>query len=110
MSGLTEKEIRNIVKATINELKRSGYFKRLDDIAYSEISLRLTEYFKNPDSDPEMAQALESIRGDRYYRIITLYYRDHLTIDWIAEEFNCEISTITRNKKRLCLKIYHETE
>lgn len=110
MSELNEKEIKIIVKATINELRKIGYLKRSDDIAYSEISARLFDYFKQPDSDPDIGVALESIKGDHYFRIITMYYRDRVTIDWIAEEFNCEISTITRNKKRLCLKIYHLSE
>lgn len=110
MSELTEKEVRDIVKATIRELKKGGYLKRSDDIAYSEISARLFEYFRHPDSDPDIAQALERVKGDQYYKIITMYYRDRYTIDWIAEDFNCEISTITRNKKRLCLRIYRDTE
>lgn len=110
MSELTEKEVKIIVKATINELKRSGYLKRSDDIAYSEISARLFDYFKHPEDDPDIGNALEGIKGDQYFKIITMYYRDRFTIDWIAEEFNCEISTITRNKKRLCLRIYRDTE
>lgn len=107
---MDEKTVKLIVKETIKELRKTGYLKRSDDIAYSEISSRLFDYFKNPESDPEVGNALESIKGDQYYNIIPLYYRNRLTIDWIAEDFNCEISTITRNKKRLCLKIYHETE
>ena len=110
MSELTEKEVQNIVKATINELRKGGYLKRSDDIAYSEISARLFDYFRNPVNDPDIGNALERIKGDRYFKIITMYYRDRYTIDWIAEDFNCEISTITRNKKRLCLRIYRETE
>lgn len=107
---MTEHEVKIIVKATVDELRRSGYLKRSDDIAYSEISARLFDYFKHPEDDPDIRNALEGIRGDHYYNIITMYYRDRVTIDWIAEEFNCEISTITRNKKRLCLRIYHEVE
>ncbi len=107
---MTENEVKVIVKATIKELRKSGYLKRSDDIAYSEISARLFDYFKHPDSDPDIATALNGIKGDHYYKIIPMYYRDRVTIDWIAEEFNCEISTITRNKKRLCLRIYRDTE
>ena len=107
---LTEGDVKLIVRETIKELKRNGYLKRSDDIAYSEISARLFEFFKHPEGDPDIGNALERIKGDDYYNIITLYYRDRLTIDWIAEDFNCEISTITRNKKRLCLEIYRQTE
>ena len=110
MSDLTEKEVKIIVKATIDELRKNGYLKRSDDIAYSEISARLFEYFRQPDSDPALHRALGRAKGDRYYNVITMYYRDRYTIDWIAESFGCEISTITRNKRRLCLKIYRDTE
>lgn len=107
---LDEKAVIMIVKETVKELRKTGYLKRSDDIAYSEISSRLFEYFKKPDSDPAVGIALENVKGDQYFKIIPMYYRDRVTIDWIAEEFNCEISTITRNKKRLCLKIYHDAE
>lgn len=110
MAELNEDAVKIIVKETINELRKNGYLKRSDDIAYSEISARLFEFFKQPESDPDIQRALARIKNDRYYQIITMYYRDRITIDWIAETFGCEISTITRNKRRLCLKIYRETE
>lgn len=107
---MNEQEVKFIVRETISELKRKGYLKRSDDIAYSEISARLFEYFRNPESDPDIRKALQNVESDQYYKILTMYYRDRFTIDWIAEEFDCEISTIVRNKKRLCLKVYQETE
>lgn len=37
--------------------------------------------------------------------IIFLQYRDAKTLEWIAEYFNVDVSTIKRNKKRLIYKI-----
>lgn len=45
--------------------------------------------------------ALEIIKGDPYYEIITMYYFEKKTREDIAEHFDCDPSTISRNKKRL---------
>lgn len=105
MAELTEKEIKAIVKQTVIELKRSGLLKRSDDVAYSEMSERLFEYFRKPGRDKELEAALDKVRGDYYFGIIQLYYQKKYTIDWIAEAYHCEVSTITRNKRRLCLRL-----
>ncbi len=51
---------------------------------------------------------LEKLRDDEYYEIIKLKYFENKKGDEIAEYFNVEPSTITRNKNRLIniLKIY----
>lgn len=53
-------------------------------------------------------KALEKLRGDEYYEIIRLKYFENKKGDDIAEWFNVEPSTISRNKNRLIniLKIY----
>ena len=50
--------------------------------------------------------ALEAIEGDPYAKIIPLYFDYDYKIEELAEQFDCEISTISRNKKRLSLAIY----
>ena len=107
MAELTEETVKEIVKTTVRELRKNGLLKRGDDVAYSEISERLFEYYQNPERDSEMAEALERIKSDYYFEIIPKYYSEKYTIDWIAEEFQCEISTVTRNKKRLCLRLFN---
>lgn len=99
--------VAGAVKETIQELRRNGLLKRSDDVAYAEISERLFEYYRNPARDEAMKTALEKIKVDYYYNIIPQYYRNKMTIDWIAEDYHCEISTIARNKKRLCLRLYN---
>ena len=101
-----EIEITEVVKDTVKEMRQNGLLKRSDDVAYSEVSNRLYEYDRNPDRDPEVGAAREKIRGDYYEDIIPFYYRDKTSLDWLAEKFSCELSTITRNKKRLCLKVF----
>lgn len=101
-----EIEITEVVKDTVKEMRQNGLLKRSDDVAYSEVSNRLYEYYRNPERDPEVGAALEKIRGDYYEDIIPFYYRDKTSLDWLAEKFSCELSTITRNKKRLCLKVF----
>lgn len=101
-----EIELSEVVRETVKELRKNGLLKRSDDVAYSEVSSRLYEYYRNPERDPEVGAALEMIKGDYYAKIIPDYYKEKMSFDWLAEEFDCELSTITRNKKRLCLKIF----
>ena len=98
--------VRGAVKETIKELRRGGLLKRSDDVAYAEISERLFEYYQHPKRDTAMGEALKKIESDYYFEIVPQYYRSKVTIDWIAEGYHCEVSTITRNKKRLCLRLY----
>lgn len=101
-----EIQIGEIIRDTVKEMRQNGLLKRSDDVAYSEVASRLYEYYRNPERDPEVAAALERIREDYYAEIIPAYYKDKTSLDWLAEKYGCELSTITRNKKRICLKIY----
>lgn len=98
--------IRAAVVETIRTLRKSGLLRRYDDVAYSEISGRLYAYYRDPSKDPALREALDKIKTDPYYDILPQFYQQKLTIDWIAEGFRCEFITISRNKKRLCLKIH----
>ena len=106
MSELQEDQIQKIVRKTVRELMRNGMLKRADDVAYSEISSRLFEYYKAPERDKELAAALEKVTDDLYFGIIPMYYGQRNTIYELADAFKCELSTVTRNKKRLCLKLF----
>ncbi len=50
---------------------------------------------------------LETVKLDRYYRIIELKYFNKKNLNEIAEEFQVDISTIKRNKNRLINEIVH---
>lgn len=98
--------IREIVSETIRELKRTGLLKSVSDLAYVEVSELLKGYYDDGERDRTITDALTAIRDDSYFKIIPLYFSYGYTIERIAEVFDVEISTITRNKKRLCLDVW----
>lgn len=75
-------------------------------MGYADVSEMLMNYYKAPEESPEITNALRSIETDYYFGIIPLYFQQHKTIEDLAGIFDVEVSTITRNKKRLCLQIY----
>lgn len=101
--SLDRKEVKAIIAETIRELKREGLLKSASDIAYHEISARLRQYFRDGETDPEVAEALEAVAEDPYFKIIPLFFRYGYTIEAIAETMGAEPRTIYRNKKRLSL-------
>lgn len=102
--------IREIVRETVEELKRSGILKSLNEFAYAEVTSILTSYYNDGESDPVIRKALEEIESDTYYKIIPLYFDYKYTLEKIAEVFDVDVTTITRNKKRLCLAVYNSIQ
>ena len=102
--------IREIVQETIAELRRAGMLKDSEDIAYSDISEMIREFYKGGQEDEKIKRAIRSVEGDRYFKIIPLYFSYGYTLEDIAEVFDVDLTTITRNKKRLCLEIYNRKE
>lgn len=80
--------------------------ERQDRAIYEDASEILESYFWSKDKDEEVGKALQELKRDEYYDILPLYYGEHFTIDYISSKLNASISTITRNKKRLCLKLF----
>lgn len=91
---------------TLQQLQKEQ--ERQDRAVYEDASEILESYFWSKDKDEEVRKALDELRRDEYYDIIPMYYGDHFTIDYIAGKLNASVSTITRNKKRLCLKLYEK--
>lgn len=50
-------------------------------------------------------RALETIKDDKYYGIIPMRYWDSITFEDIAFSFECDESTVRRNKSRLVNKL-----
>lgn len=108
---MDEKTIKDIVKETVAELRRKGMLKEPEKSAYAEMSERLRAYYKAPSGYRAMklkniTLALEQIASDPYYDIIPMYFKQNFTLERIAEYLAVEVSTVTRNKKRLCLMLY----
>lgn len=99
-------EIRETVKMTIEELLNDNAltdpFPRIKRIV--EHKLRL--FFNTNKDGTNIGYVLNQLLDDEYIDIIFLYYRDNKTLDFIAEYFDRDITTISRNKKRLILSIY----
>ncbi len=98
-------EVKEIIKATVREtIEELSRRDRIKDNDYAEAAQLVTEYYKG-NGLPEIARAIIEVSKDAYFEIIPRYFRDGETIEQLATEFNCEVTTISRNKKRLCLEI-----
>lgn len=102
------KIIELTVKKSIAEYKKSGILKDSENVAYSDVSAILSNYFGSGKKDASITYAIQGLRFDPYARIISMYFEQRKTIETIAEELGVDISTVVRNKKRLCLAIYNE--
>lgn len=109
---MPDEEIKRIIElavnATIEKYKKCGLLKDSDNVAYSDVSAILSNYYDGDKKDPEVSYAISSQRFDPYFRIIPMYFDDRKTIESIADELGVDVSTIVRNKKRLCLAIYND--
>ncbi len=105
---LTPEVVRKIVAATIDELRRCGALRPLADIAYTEILSVLAAYYGGGETEGKITDALKSIESDAYYKIIPLNFRYGYSLERIAELYGADISTIKRNKKRLCIALYEK--
>lgn len=102
--------IKATIQETIAELKRAGLLKSVSDQAYKDAQEAIRVYYADGKTDERMTEILRSIRGDRYAKIIPLYFFYGYTIEEIAEALDVETSTVSRNKKRLCMKVYNLLE
>lgn len=101
---MTRDEIEEIVQLTVKTLKREGMTKTFSEIMYRDTARLLYNHF-NDEYSEKVAKALNSVKTDMYYPIIPMYYGKRMTHEQIAEKMSVEVSTITRNKKRLCIEI-----
>lgn len=104
---MTDENIKSVVKETVNELLGNSMIKYSELIIYEQIGERLREYYKEPGKDPDIAKALSQIKDHHYYNVLEMYYKDNRTLESIADKCYVDISTIVRNKKALCIKIFN---
>ena len=106
-------DIDNIIEKTVTEtvtkLKLAGMLKDDTDTAYEKTEKLLKRYndIKLTDNKivPVFNRALDAIRDDEYFQIIELAYFENRSREYIAEYFDIEVSTVSRNKKRLVNRI-----
>ena len=106
---LLDSAVKLTVHETVAELRKSGFLTSPDKMAYKVAAQKIQEHFaalkagEQGDSDVDIA--LRAISRDEYRNILRLYYYNGMTIEQIAEVYDCDPCTITRNKKRLCLEV-----
>lgn len=100
------KQIREVVKITIEELMSSNLLKTDDyPIIQKKVEKELNSFFASKPNT--VGYSLRQLSDDPYIDIIYLQYRDGKTQEWIAEYMGVDISTVKRNKKRLITAIYN---
>lgn len=108
MDGEIKEYIDYAIKRAVSELKKSGVIRDSKDMIYSDISYMLTAYYRQGEKIPKLEEALASVQKDTYFPVIPKYYQQGIRLEDIALQMGVDVSTITRNKKRLCLEIYIE--
>lgn len=102
---LDEADVKRIVQLTIKEMRKQELLQDAESAAYKEISERLNAYYIGIHDD-DLQAALDEVKDDRYFDIITMFYFERYTVEQIAEQLDVDVRTVSRNKKRLCLDIY----
>lgn len=101
---MTDEHIKTVVNETIDQLLGNSMIKYSDLVIYDRMSERLREHYKEPK--PLISHALNELIEHPYYDVLEMYYKKNMTLEAIAEEYDVDISTIVRNKKALCIKIF----
>lgn len=117
MKTRVEKVIADTVNSTVNttvlKLKTAGLMKDNRKSAFQKTEELLRNYnaFKKSDEPyaktvvSKINEALYSIKDDAYYDIIPMIYFEEKSREYIAEDFNTTVTTISRNKTRLVNKL-----
>lgn len=106
LSKEQKKEISEIVDIVIKGLKKNHLLKNTSNAVYEDVSDQLFTFYKTGENNVVLRNALENFKDDAYIDIIPMYYKEGYTIESIAEIMNVDISTIVRNKKRICMSLY----
>lgn len=110
MSDEIREAIEETVNTTVLKLKMAGLLKDDRKTATEKLEelLRLYPTFKKIDGKPQTAklvealeEALHSIERDPYFDVLTRFYFNGQTRDFIAQAYGTSVTTISRNKTRL---------
>ena len=114
MSDEIRKVIEETVNATVLKMKMAGLLKDDRKTATEKLEelLRLYPTFKKIDGKPQTAklvealeEALRSIERDPYFDVLTRFYFNGQTRDFIAQAYGTSVTTISRNKTRLLAEL-----
>ena len=96
--------IDQAVKETIRELKRNKLLKPTRLNSFTRVEKILYLYPKLTIHDPMkqcIDNALSVIKGDEYYGVIESYFFEDLTFEKIADIYDVDTRTVSRNRTRL---------
>lgn len=109
-----ERSVHEIIDDTVNavvlKMKATGLLRDRRKTAFEKTEELLRDYpvFKEITDQEytvklvnKVNQALKKISGDPYFDVIRMFYFEQFTREWIACEFGCTETTISRNKTRL---------
>lgn len=105
--------ILETVNQTVLKLRLSGFLKDDQKTRYQKTEDILKNFNQFEKSNQPFAKelvekvedALTSLKDDKYFEIIPLFYFQKRTRENIAEIFDTSTTTISRNKNRLVNKI-----
>ena len=114
-----EKIIDKVTTETIIKLKKSGLIKNSKKTTFEkteELLRNYNDYLKAIKIDSKKTiktqklvnkinQALKTIENDPYYSVIEMIFFENKTREEIAEFYDVEVKTISRNKNRLVNKL-----
>lgn len=103
---MNKEEIKEVVAETVDYLFLQGKLVD-DDMNYKYMSKMLFKFYKNEIDEEIFREAIREQKKDEWFPIITLYYKDRMTVEGVADELCCDYSTVVRNKKRLVMSIYN---
>lgn len=109
---LIEEAAEKAAERLADQLKKAGMIKRrqMSAIQKTEELLRLYPALKRSPAKPDTitAEVLENVEGalhdlehDPYFDVITRFYFDGQSREFIAQARGASVTTITRNKARL---------
>lgn len=109
---MTDEELKTYIDAAIRQTvevyKREGLLVDSKGAAYSDAAELIAKYYADGKTDNAITYAIQAQRFDPYFRVIEMYFGDGMTNEAIAEALGVDYTTIARNKRRLCLRIYDD--
>ena len=100
-----EKLVEKVARKVVSETKKQMMLQSVDKMAERDAADMLRTHFHSIRSK-KVEKVLQEISYDAYYQIIILHYKENVKLEQIAEKMNVDVSTVSRNKKRLLRLIY----
>lgn len=88
----------------VNKLRSGGHVRYYFQDSFKKTEELLTLIPKLPDDHPQkirVMNAMKVIEDDEYYGVIASKYFDGMTLDELADIYDCQSKTIGKNRIRL---------